>query len=123
MQISLTKDRFIDLAQRHTVVPIAVEVLGDRETPVSVFEALVGDGDGFLLESVEGGERWARWSFVGWEPTFTVVAHNGQTKTVGADVDLPEGDPLEVLSWLLEQFTAPDADACGFPGGVPPLHG
>ena len=59
MQISLTKERFLELAQRHTVVPIAVEVLGDRETPVSVFEALVEDGDGFLLESVEGGERWA----------------------------------------------------------------
>ena len=123
MQISLTKGRFVDLAQRHTVVPIAVEVLGDRETPVSVFEALVGDGDGFLLESVEGGERWARWSFVGWEPTFTLVAHNGKTETVGADFVLPEGDPLEVLSSLLKQFRAPEAEACGFPGGVPPLHG
>jgi len=123
MQISLTKDRFIDLARRHTVVPIAVEVLGDRETPVSVFEALVGDGDGFLLESVEGGERWARWSFVGWEPTFTVVARNGRTEAVGAAVDLPGGDPLSVLSSLLEQFTAPDGETCGFPGEVPPLHG
>ena len=46
MQISLTKERFIDLARRHSVVPIATEVLGDRETPVSVFEALVADGDG-----------------------------------------------------------------------------
>ena len=123
MQISLTKDRFIDLARGHTVVPIAVEVLGDRETPVSVFEALVGDGDGFLLESVEGGERWARWSFVGWEPTFTVVARNGRTEAVGAEVDLPDGDPLAVLSSLLEQFTAPDGKTCGFPGEVPPLHG
>ncbi|MGB5532487.1 MAG: chorismate-binding protein [Acidimicrobiia bacterium] len=123
MQISLTKERFVDLAQRHAVVPIAVEVLGDRETPVSVFEALVGDDDGFLLESVEGGERWARWSFVGWEPAFTVVACNGQTETVGAEIDLPQGDPLAVLSSLLEQFTAPDAEECGFPGGIPPLHG
>ena len=121
--MSLNKERFIDLAQRHTVVPIAVEVLGDRETPVSVFEALVGDADGFLLESVEGGERWARWSFVGWEPAFTVVARNGRTETVGAEFDLPDGDPLEVLGVLLEQFTAPDGEACGFPGGVPPLHG
>jgi len=123
MQISLTKDRFVDLAERYSVVPIAVEVLGDRETPVSVFEALVGDDDGFLLESVEGGERWARWSFVGWEPTFTVVARNGRTETIGAEIDIPDGDPLAVLSSLLEQFTAPDPDACGFPGGIPPLHG
>jgi len=123
MQISLTKDRFVDLAQRYSVVPIAVEVLGDRETPVSVFEALVGDNDGFLLESVEGGERWARWSFVGWEPTFTVVARDGRTETVGAEIGIPDGDPLTVLSSLRDQFTAPDADECGFPGGIPPLHG
>jgi anthranilate synthase component 1 len=123
MQISLTKERFMDLAQRHSVVPIAVEVLGDRETPVSVFEAFVGDGDGFLLESVEGGERWARWSFVGWEPAFTVVARDGRTETVGVQIELPDGDPLAVLSSLLERFKAPSAEACGFPGGVPPLHG
>jgi anthranilate synthase component 1 len=123
MQISLTRERFVDLAQRHTVVPIAVEVLGDRETPVSVFEALVADGDGFLLESVEGGERWARWSFVGWEPTFTVVARAGRTEAVGADIDLPGNDPLSSLSLILEEFTAPDAEECGFPGAVPPLHG
>lgn len=60
MQISLTKERFLELAERYSVVPLATEVLGDRETPVSVFEALVGDDDGFLLESVEGGERWGR---------------------------------------------------------------
>lgn len=123
MQISLTKERFLELAEAHTVVPIAVEVLGDRETPVSVFEALVGDDDGFLLESVEGGERWARWSFVGWDPAFTVVARDGVTDAIGADVDLPEGDPLEVLDGLLGRYHAPAGEDCGFPGGVPPLHG
>jgi len=123
MQISLTKERFLELAEAHTVVPIAVEVLGDRETPVSVFEALVGDDDGFLLESVEGGERWARWSFVGWDPAFTVVARNGVSDAIGADIDLPEGDPLEVLDGLLDRYHAPAGEECGFPGGVPPLHG
>ncbi len=123
MQISLTKQRFLELAEAHTVVPVAVEVLGDRETPVSVFEALVGDDDGFLLESVEGGERWARWSFVGWDPSFTVVARDGVTEAIGADIDLPDGDPLQVLEGLLGRYRAPDGEACGFPGGVPPLHG
>jgi anthranilate synthase component I len=123
MQISLTKERFRELADAYSVVPIAVEVLGDRETPVSVFEALVGDGDGFLLESVEGGERWARWSFVGWDPSFTVVSLNGRTEAVGADVALPAGDPLEILEALLEQYTAPAGEECGFPGDAPPLHG
>ena len=74
MQVSLTEETFLDLASRYSVVPLAVEVLADRLTPVSVFERLVDDGDGFLLESVEGGERWGRWSFVGWNPAFTFTA-------------------------------------------------
>ncbi|MFV9672539.1 MAG: anthranilate synthase component I, partial [Acidimicrobiia bacterium] len=123
MQISLTKERFLELADQYSVVPLATEVLGDRETPVSVFEALVGDDDGFLLESVEGGERWARWSFVGWDPVFTLVARNGVTEAVGADIDLPDGDPLQVLESLLARFRTPDGPECGFPGAIPPLHG
>jgi anthranilate synthase component 1 len=123
MQISLSKQRFVELAEAYSVVPIAVEVLGDRETPVSVFEALVGEDDGFLLESVEGGERWARWSFVGWDPSFTVVSRHGRTEVRGADVELPAGDPLEVLEALVGRYTAPIGEACGFPGDAPPLHG
>ena len=63
---NLSRDEFVALAREHPVVPVAIEVLADRETPVSVFERLVGGADGFLLESVEGGENWARWSFAGW---------------------------------------------------------
>jgi anthranilate synthase component 1 len=123
MQISLTKERFLELAERYTVVPLATEVLGDRETPVSVFESLVGDDDGFLLESVEGGERWARWSFVGWDPVFTLIARDGATEAIGAAIDRPDGDPLQVLESLLGRFRTPDGPECGFPGETPPLHG
>jgi anthranilate synthase component 1 len=123
MQISLTKEQFLKLAERYTVVPLATEVLGDRETPVSVFEALVGDDDGFLLESVEGGERWARWSFVGWDPAFTLIARDGATEAVGSDIDLPNGDPLHVLESIVDRFDTPDGPECGFPGETPPLHG
>ena len=123
MQISLTKEQFLKLAERYTVVPLATEVLGDRETPVSVFEALVGDNDGFLLESVEGGERWARWSFVGWDPAFTLIARDGATEAVGSDIDLPNGDPLHVLESIVDRFDTPDGPECGFPGETPPLHG
>jgi anthranilate synthase component 1 len=123
MQISLTKERFRELAERYAVVPLATEVLGDRETPVSVFEALVGDDDGFLLESVEGGERWARWSFVGWDPAFTLIARDGATEAVGSDIDLPDGDPLQVLESIVDRFDTPDGPECGFPGETPPLHG
>ena len=80
MRFSLSEDDFLDLASDYSVVPVALEVLADRDTPVSVFEKLVGDDAGFLLESVEKGERWARWSFVGWDAAFTLIARDGVTR-------------------------------------------
>ncbi len=107
----------MEQAGRYPVVPVWVEVLGDRETPVTVFEKLVRDRPGFLLESVEGGETWARWSFAGWDPQFSLVARDGRCQVEGASVDLPGGDPLTVLAELLERYRTPPAD------GLPPLHG
>ncbi len=121
MRISLTEDAFVDLASRYSVVPVAMEVLADRLTPVSLFDRLVGDRDGFLLESVEGGERWGRWSFVGWDPAFTVASYNGVTNS-SAPVDLGDGDPLEVLERLVDRFSVPEDGELGFSGPIPPLH-
>ena len=116
MQITPTLDEFRELASSYAVVPVTALQLGDRETPVSAYEKLVGDAPGFLLESVEGGERWAQWSFLGWDPVFTVTATNGVCSTEGLDVDLPDGDPLAVLEGLLERFASPELE------GLPPLH-
>jgi len=121
MRISLSHDAFIDLAATYSVVPVAVEVLADRLTPVGVFDRLVGDGDGFLLESVEGGERWARWSFVGWDPAFTLTSRAG-VSSASIDVDLVGSDPFEVFESLVGRFSVPPDDQLGFVGPIPPLH-
>ncbi len=122
MHATPSRSRFSELAARHTVVPVSVEVLADRDTPVSVYEELVGHEDGFLLESVEGGERWARWSFVGWEPQFTLVARNGVTVAEGdGAVAVPPGDPLTALAGLLDRFTTPPPAELGLGEPVPPL--
>ena len=55
-----SRDEFHALAAEHTVVPVWSELLADLETPVAAYAKLVGDGAGFLLESVEHGERWSR---------------------------------------------------------------
>ncbi len=122
MNASLDHAAFLALAERFAVVPVAIEVVADHLTPVSVYERLVGDGDGFLLESVEGGERWARWSFIGWDPAFTLTSHDGTASVDDPSIPIADGDPLEVLEDLLDRFTTPEPDEMNLPGAVPPLH-
>ena len=116
MDITPTRSEFLALAQTHPVIPVTMTQLADRETPVSAFEKLVGPEPGFLLESVEGEERWAQWSFLGWDPVFTLTSTDGHCVTEGMDIDLPQGDPLAVLEGLVERFRSPQLD------GLPPLH-
>ncbi len=118
-EIRPSRGEFLDLAGRYPVVPVRAELLGDRETAVSVFEKLVGDRPGFLLESVEGGENWARWSFVGWDPEFTLVARDGACWVEGpsaAGISLPgAGSPLDVLEDVVARYRSPEWD------DMPPL--
>jgi len=116
-----SREEFRDLARGHTVVPVWREVLADYETPVSAFAKLVGDDDGFLLESVEHGERWGRFSFIGRDPELTLVVRGREVEVTGA---LPAGIPtdagaLGALEALLAHHRAPKlADLPPFHGGV-----
>ena len=122
MKPDLSRDQFLELAARYEVVPISIEVLGDRETAVSVFEKLVGDEQGFLLESVEGGERWARWSFVGGRPEFTLTARDGHSESSDSRRRLAPGDPLTVLESLVSSLRVPTPGELGHNADSPPLH-
>ena len=73
-----TYETFAELAATHTVVPVWRELLGDLETPVAAFRKL-GEAEGsVLLESVEHGERWGRYSFLGTDPFATLTARDGK---------------------------------------------
>ena len=89
---SPSRDDFRVLARKYTVVPVWREVLADLSTPVAAFLRLVGDGPGFLFESVEHGERWSRFSFVGRNPSATMVARGGHLTVEGT---LPERVPRD----------------------------
>jgi anthranilate synthase component I len=104
----VTPDRetFRELARRGNLIPVCRDILADMETPVSAFRRLADRPNAFLLESVEGGERMARYSFLGAEPYLTFRA-KGNVVTItehGAErtVTLEAGrDPLHVLEELL----------------------
>ena len=60
---------FRQMAEEANVVPVYREILGDLETPVSAYKKLRDQGPSYLLESVEGGEKWGRYSFLGFNPS------------------------------------------------------
>jgi anthranilate synthase component 1 len=110
---------FCRLAKHGNLVPVYRELLMDLETPLSFFKRLERDAYSFLFESVEGSERWARYSFLGTRPQrifkargkdIEIIEH-GKTRRLTADA------PFKVLEALLEGYRpVPMA-------GVPPFFG
>ena len=109
---------FAALAKEHAIVPVWCEVVADTLTPVACFANVVGEGDGFLFESVEGGERWGRYSFVGRRPLATLTARGRTVETTG-QLDLERSDDgiLAAVENLVARFQSPVL------AGLPPLHG
>jgi anthranilate synthase component I len=97
-----SRDEARSLAAQYGLIPVYRELLADMLTPVRAYSLLCPPGEpGFLLESVEGGERLARYSFIG---------ANAQQLELGA------GSPLEALASVAGEETAPLK-------GVPRFHG
>ncbi len=120
---------FRELARTHRVVPVWRTLLADLTTPVAAFARLCGDDDhgrpGFLLESVDHGGQWGRWSFVGRDPRAKLVSRDGTLRCTG---ELPAAMPtdrgvLAALEVLLEHYRTPLAQDYGEDGGgLPLLH-
>ena len=119
MHIYPSREEFQKLATANTVIPVWTEMLADVETPVAAYMKLVGDKPGFLLESVDHGERWSRYSFVGRDPLATLTLRNGSISIDGAlprSVNTADGI-LAAMESLLDVYKAPL-----FPE-LPPLQG
>ena len=75
-------EAFLELCQQGTVVPVVKRVTADLMTPVSAFLRIAGRAShAFLLESVEGGEKVARYSFLGTRPHMLLHCKDGEKKT------------------------------------------
>ena len=117
--IQPTFKEFCQLAKQGNLIPIYQELLMDLETPLSFFKRLERDRYSFLLESVEGSERWARYSFLGTQPhcifkargNRVEIIENGKSKTLVSDA------PLKLLEELLRGYQTVTVS------GVPPFFG
>jgi anthranilate synthase component 1 len=110
------------LLEATTVQTIIREINADLETPVSLYLKLRGDGASFLLESVEGGERIARYSFIGVQPRAEYILRDGQVevKENGVTRILPlEDDPTRFLQEEMSRFSTERLpNAPRFTGGL-----
>lgn len=103
--MNITFDEFNSLSQQGNLIPLYKEILGDIETPVNAFLKL-NKRPSFLLESVVGGEIWARYSFIGIDPTITLIFKDKKLTIKSKDsATVTETDaPLESIKEILGRF-------------------
>ncbi|HTU02552.1 MAG TPA: anthranilate synthase component I [Candidatus Sulfotelmatobacter sp.] len=101
-------EQFRALARPGTLVPVARQILADMETPVSAFRKIDSGNYGFLLESVEGGEQWGRYSFLGSNPSLVLRAKGGQVELLrGSGRERVDAtDPFAALRALFSEHRA-----------------
>src|SRR5881398_37285 len=106
----LTELEFKSLAgQGYNRIPLIAEAFSDIETPLSLYLKLAAGGGGrhtFLLESVVGGERFGRYSFIGLPARTLLRATGRRTEVVRDDavVESHEGDPLSFIASYQHRF-------------------
>lgn len=117
--IQPTFKEFCHLAKQGNLVPVYQELLMDLETPLSFFKRLERDRYSFLLESVEGSERWARYSFLGTRPLRVFKARGRRVEIIEGKkaTTLFSDAPLDLLAELLRNCRAVTVP------GVPPFFG
>lgn len=105
--ISPPFDEFKNLSTPCNLIPLYEEIHYDLETPISLFAKFIKDKPSFLLESVEGGEKWARYSFIGLKPSLVFRSKNSRFELIKNGIVLKTGtekDSLRILKSILNQY-------------------
>jgi anthranilate synthase component 1 len=121
----MTRTQFDQLvAAGYTHIPFFRQQLADTDTPLAVFARLRGQGPAYLFESVQGGERWGRYSMIGLGQGTILQYRKGCMQVQYPDrlESIDCADPLEFIRQFQAAFHLPDAsvlpDLPGFSGGL-----
>jgi len=108
------------LSEGKHFVPVALETVADMETPVSVFKRFKDTSPYcFLLDSVEGGEKWARYSFIGKDPLLTIRISGNETISERRDgkIERFTGNPFDAIQEIMSRYQGARIE------GIPRLSG
>src|SRR5512143_528631 len=115
-------EEFKQKAKEGNLIPVYREILADMETPVSAFLRIDDGRHSFLLESMEGGEKWARYSFLGRRPSVVVRSYGRKveiTRTGKIEERSFKNDPLDTINEVLSEYSpVPDPSLPRFFGGA-----
>jgi len=119
----MSPEKFHELArQGYNRIPVDREILADLETPLSTYLKLARGPYSYFLESVQGGEKWGRYSIIGL-PCKTLLKVSGDKLTVETDGAITESceteDPFEFIEAYQQRFKVPELDELPrFNGGL-----
>ncbi|MFH1146335.1 MAG: anthranilate synthase component I [Pseudomonadota bacterium] len=101
-----TFEEFRQLAGQGNLIPVYREMLADMETPLSIYRKIDRGRYSFLLESMEGGEKWGRYSFMGLNPAVIVRSRGDKLERIDADgsIHAETGDPVALLRKTLSAY-------------------
>ncbi len=106
--ISPSREEFCELSKKGNLVPVYEEILADMQTPVEAFLKISKSSKyAYLLESVEGGEKWARYTFLGADPELVIKTSGNKAFRVTQDGEQEfklDGDPLDEIKKVMSGY-------------------
>ena len=115
-----TLEQVEQLATGYDLVPIQEEIFADMVTPIQLLRKIAASKKNYyLLESVEGGEKWGRYSFLGYDPIMRLSCREDEVKIQkkqGTEI-VKTKDSLQVIRDILKEYKAPKVE------GMPPFAG
>jgi anthranilate synthase component 1 len=117
-----TKEEFIELAKKGNLIPVYKEIVADLETPVSTFLKVDRNDYSYLLESVEGGVKIARYSFLGCDPSLVIKTRNNNIEIIKGKkkkIYTTKDDPLNEVKKIISSYKFVDVEGLPrFCGGL-----
>lgn len=113
-------DEIMKLAKSYDIVPVCKEIYADVITPITLLRKIAGISKRYyLLESIEGGEKWGRYSFLGFDPVMHIYCRADEVtiEKDGEQSKIQTKKPLQVLREIMKDYKAPRLE------NLPPFAG